>query len=222
MTRAPERGRSRLLVLIGVAVVLIVVVRGFVLQTFAVTSGSMEPTVLVGDRVIADKTVSLSRLHRGDVIVFDATAAFGVAPTSGSGVLGRLAGGVSGLIGADFGAEDYVKRVIGLPGDRVQCCDAQGLVEVNDRAVQEPYVDEGDVPSEIEFDVIVPSGRVWVLGDHRSASSDSRAHLGSPGGGMVAEGDIVGRVSFTYWPLDRLGGVADAKGLSSVPREDNR
>jgi signal peptidase I len=100
---------------------------------------------------------------------------------------------------------DYVKRVVGLPGDHVVCCDISGLLTVNGIAVVEPYLYPGDKPSDLTFDVTVPVERVWVMGDHRSDSADSRAHLGDPGGGMVRLDDVIGRAGMIYWPPSRVG-----------------
>jgi signal peptidase I len=101
----------------------------------------------------------------------------------------------------------YVKRVIAVAGDTLECCDADGFLLLNGEPLDEPYVYGGDVASDIEFVATVPEGRVWVMGDHRSASADSRALLGAPGGGMIAVDRILGRVTSVVWPLDRGAAV---------------
>ena len=111
-----------------------------------------------------------------------------------------------GLLPPDAG-EHLIKRVIGLPGDRVACCDAAGRIEVNSSPIVEPYLKPGSVPSEFGFDVVVPPERLWVMGDNRQNSQDSRAHLGEPGGGMVPIDDVVGRAVVVMWPLDRLAAL---------------
>ncbi|MFZ5870975.1 MAG: signal peptidase I, partial [Actinomycetota bacterium] len=150
---------------------------------FVIPTGSMQPLLQPGDRVLVWRLpVWTDDVRRGDVVVFDGTDVF-----------------------ADEG--DFAKRVIGLAGDRVACCGPAGAVLLNGRPIEEPYLYPGDRPSDVRFDVVVPPGRLWVMGDHRSVSADSRAFLGRPGGGMVPEDRLVGRVAAVVWPLDRLGGV---------------
>jgi hypothetical protein len=99
----------------------------------------------------------------------------------------------------------------------VVCCDAKGLITVNDVAVHEQYLYPGDQPSDLTFDVTVPSERVWLMGDHRSDSSDSRAHLGDPGGGMVRLNDVIGRAAVVYWPPSRAGILRVPASLDGIP-----
>jgi signal peptidase I len=216
---APARGPSWLL-LTGIALLVMMVVRALLVQSFYVPSASMEPAIRPGDRILVDKTADADDLRRGDVVVFDGTRSFAVAdrsPQQADGLIGRVLGGAASLFGVDLGEQDFVKRIVGLPGDRVVCCDAEGRVTVNGRPVEEDYLPEGTRPSETTFDVTVPAGRLWLMGDNRSNSADSRAHLGDPGGGMVRISDVVGRAAATYWPLDRLGGFATPPALSSIP-----
>jgi signal peptidase I len=105
--------------------------------------------------------------------------------------------------GSPSGSHMYVKRVIGLPGERVTCCDAQRRITVDGVPLEESYLHPGDSPSDVRFDVLVPAGRIWVMGDHRSDSADSRAHLGDPGGGTIPLTRVVGRAEAVYWPPDR-------------------
>lgn len=203
--------------LVAPAVVLLVVllVRAFLVTPFGIPSASMEDTLQVGDRVLVSRLTGPEELRRGDVVVFDASRAWGVGEPSG-GSFQALVGAAQSLIGQGPDT-DYVKRVVGLPGDHVRCCAADGRIEVNGVAVDEPYLKAGDGPSLTTFDVTLPPDRFWVMGDHRSASADSRAHLGEPGGGAVPGDDIIGKVWVRYWPLDRLGSLPTGP-LSSVPR----
>jgi signal peptidase I len=203
--------------MLGPAVLLlaVVVVRAFFVTPFGIPSESMQDTLLVGDRLLVSRTTPPDRLERGDIVVFDASEAFNLdAPERG--VLQRVVEAVESLVGKGQ-PTDYVKRVIGLPGDRVRCCAADGRLEINGVAVTEPYLAVGATPSAITFDVTVPPDRFWVMGDNRGASADSRAHLGDPGGGMVPGTDIIGKVWVRYWPLDRLGSL-DQDHVASVPR----
>lgn len=212
---SPASRRHRWLVVPALLVVAVVVVRAFVVTPFGIPSASMEDTLLVGDRILVSRTTAPEDLRRGDVVVFDASAAFHLRVPD-RGPLQALADAVGSLVGQGQ-PTDYVKRVIGLPGDHVRCCATDGRLEVNGTAVTEPYLAPGQRPSTTTFDVTVPPDRFWVMGDNRSASADSRAHLGDPGGGMVPGDDIIGKVWVRYWPLDRLGPVDQAR-MTPVPR----
>ncbi|MEV5882939.1 signal peptidase I [Streptomyces sp. NPDC052020] len=179
----------------------------FVLQPFRIPSGSMENGLRIGDRVLVNKLAYRfgAGPQRGDIVVFDGTGYFGHG--------------------------DYIKRVVGVGGDHVVCCDGEGRIEVNDRPVDESaFLYPGDSPSTVRFDVVVPEGRLFVLGDHRGDSSDSRDHLGSPGGGMIPVHEVIGRADWIVWPfghatrLDRPGAYArvpaagrDAGRAEAVP-----
>jgi signal peptidase I len=200
------------------AVVFVLALRAFVVQSFSVPSGSMEPTIEPGDRVLVNRLVRGEDVSRGDIVVFDGTAAFpasaGAEPATGPvAAVGRA---VASVLTFDTGT-DYVKRVIGLPGDRVVCCDSAGRIVVNGIGVDEPYLASGDQPSALTFDVTVPAGYIWVLGDHRSDSGDSRSYLGRPGGGMVPLRDVIGQATVRYWPPGRLGSLGDPGPVSTVP-----
>jgi signal peptidase I len=169
----------------------------------------MEPTLTPQDRILVNKIGGASSLQRGDLVVFDGTHTFADpvgGPRSGqSSAVGRIMGSIALRLSIHLNESDYVKRVVGLPGDHVVCCDARALLTVNDIAAAEPYLYPGDKPSDLSFDVTVPAERIWVMGDHRSDSADSRAHLGDPGGGMVPLDDVIGRAGMIYWPLSRVG-----------------
>jgi signal peptidase I len=193
---------------------LVILVRTFLVTPFGIPSGSMEDTLLIGDRILVSRLTAPADLQRGDIVVFDASQGFNLRVPE-RGLLQTFIEAAESVLGKGQ-PTDYIKRVIGLPGDRVRCCAPDGRLEVNGVAVDEPYLKPGAVPSTMTFDVTVPPDRLWVMGDNRGASADSRAHLGEPGGGMVPEEDIIGKVWVRYWPLGRLGYV-DQGQLASVP-----
>ncbi|MDO4918492.1 signal peptidase I [Kocuria sp.] len=184
------------------ALVLTVLVRGLVLDVYWVGSGSMEPTLEGGDRVLVDKLAPQDRLRRGELVVFDGRGS--LDPLHSTDPWYRQAlhtlGRWTGLAGSDTA---YVKRVVAVAGDDVSCCTSDGLLTVNGQPQHEEYVYPGDAPSDIPFTVHVPEGRVWLMGDHRSVSVDSRSLLGGPGGGLIRTDRIVGTAERIVWPLDR-------------------
>lgn len=186
-------------------------IKTFLVQAFFIPSGSMENTLLVGDRILVEKvTPRFGEIQRGDVVVFTDPGGWlsGQDTPARSGV-GALAHDV--LVGIGILPQDtqgdLVKRVVGVAGDRVTCCDESGKLDVNGRALTEPYLYPGNAPSDQPFDVTVSAGMLWVMGDHREVSQDSRAHQQDALGGMVPVGDVVGRVFVIIWPWDRAGGV---------------
>ncbi len=194
--------------------VLAALVSAFVVQPFIIPSGSMEGTLQVGDRVLVNKLAYAfgHDVQRGDIVVFDGTGSFAAEGASAGG-LGGLLRSAAAAVGLAKSAEtDYVKRVIGVGGDHVRCCDAQGRIEVNGDPLDEPYLFPGDKPSNVMFDIEVPEGRLWVMGDHRSDSADSREYLGSPGGGTVPEDQVIGRVEWIGWPPSRWSTVRSGHG----------
>ena len=196
-------------VLLGLvlAVAISGLVRSLWLDVYFIPSASMEPLLRDGDRIVVSRTdFTVEPVRRGDVVVFDGRGSF--APlNSGKGPAADFlaaAGHWLGLTGSDT---TYVKRVVGLPGDHVVCCDADSRLTVNGQPVEEPYVFGGDVPSQLKFNVLVPDGRLWLMGDHRSKSADSRSLLGAPGGGMVPLDRVIGRPVQILWPLDRFAAI---------------
>lgn len=170
--------------------------RALWLDVYYIPSASMEPLFLVGDRILVSRVAGPVR--RGDVVVFDGRGSFAPLHSDPWGDVRQWVG-----LGGD---STYVKRVIGVPGDRVVCC-AADKVTVNGHALGEPYLFPGDSPSTQRFDVTVPAGRLWLMGDHRSVSADSRSLLGAPGGGMVRADKVIGKPVQILWPLERLAAL---------------
>ncbi len=204
--------RETLLIIVS-ALALSLVIKTFLAQAFYIPSASMHDTLVEGDRVLVSKlTPGPFSLERGDIVVFkDPGGWLGFGPTEPSSPLAEAAKRTLtfvGLLPPDAG-EHLIKRVIGLPGDSVACCDAEGRLTVNGASIDEPYLRPGSIPSEFEFDVVVPADHLWVMGDNRQNSQDSRAHLGDPGGGMVPVEDVVGTAFVVLWPLDRIAVLRD-------------
>ena len=205
--RRPAFSLGRLLVLLAIAAVLVAGVRAFFVQAFVIPTESMRPMLQVGDRVLVDRLgYRIGDVHRGDVIVFDGEGVFDPPADGTRSPLVAAGRAFAGALGMPIGESDYVKRVVGLPGERIACCDAAGRITVDGRPLEEPYL-TGTRASEIPFDIRVPSGRYWVMGDNRNDSGDSRAHLGDPGGGTVPKDHVIGRVVSVWWPWNRATGI---------------
>ncbi|QLQ39800.1 signal peptidase I [Micromonospora robiginosa] len=190
-------------ILLGVAILVAVLVRAFVLQTFFIPSPSMENTLKIDDRVLVNKLVYDFRSpHRGEVIVFK-------APTEWSG---------------NPDGEDFIKRVIGVGGDHVVCCDRTGGQErlvINGKPIDEPFIFPGNKPADQDFDITVPDGRLWVMGDHREASGDSLEHWQQSGEDIneatIPEGEVVGRAFTIFWPFGRATWLTVPKQFDGIP-----
>jgi signal peptidase I len=202
-------------ILVVVALVVSLFIKTFVVQFFYIPSGSMENTLQIKDRVAVNKVPFISKsINRGDVVVFrdpddwlpeiidydtnkyvskakSALVAVGVLPNPTKQYL--------------------VKRVVGVAGDHIVCCTKAGNLSINDVEVTEPYIYAGNKPSEMKFDVTVPEGKLWVMGDHRGASADSRYHQEDINKGFVPVSRVTGRVVAVIWPF---------KNITYVPKVD--
>lgn len=213
---SPDSGQPRsraafwkeLVVLVGVAVLVAFLVRTFLVETFWIPSGSMEHTLDINDRVLVNKLVYDFRdPHRGEIVVFEAPESWRSSLTD----------------------KEFIKRVIAIGGDRVVCCDSQGRITVNGVPLNETYLhrDESgvmDPPSRDEFDVVVPPGRLWVMGDHRSESGDSRQNYVTTHDVMQATipvDSVVGRAFVLFWPLGRWTWLTVPETFASVPPPGN-
>ncbi|HEY3925001.1 MAG TPA: signal peptidase I [Acidothermaceae bacterium] len=195
-------------VLLVIAAVIAVGVHSFLFQAFFIPSGSMENTLNVGDRVIVNRlSYKVGHVQRGQIVVFSGVDSWtpegSVTPPSNP-VLRELSKAGSYLGFAPSGEQDFIKRVIGIPGDHVVCCNSQGQITVNGTALRESYLYPGSDNRTLPFDIVVPPGRLWVEGDHRNDSADSRSHTGLPGGGTIPINKVIGRAFVIVWPFSRL------------------
>jgi len=209
--------------LLVIAFCLAVLIRSFLLQAFFIPSGSMEQTLLIGDRVLVNKVVyDVRDPHRGEVIVFRGPEAWApqVTEIGTPGFFTKLARTIGDLVGVSRpGAKDFIKRVIGVPGDRVACCDAEGRLTVNGRPLDEPYIYDNspaDVPADgcrsRKFgEVVVQPGQLFVMGDHRGVSQDSRCQ------GQVPIENVIGRAFVVVWPSSRWASLSVPPTFEGVP-----
>jgi signal peptidase I len=205
-TKKKKSFGRELLTIVVAAAILTLLVKALVIQVYRIPSASMENTLQIGDRVLVNKVVYHFRgIARGDVVVFSGQDSWGpdAPPPSGNPVVRVVDDLLSGL-GLHSDQTYYIKRVIGLPGDRVACCTG-GKVTVNGVPLNEgQYLFPGNPPSTFKFSTVVPAGHLWVMGDHRSDSDDSRYHPGDPGGGAIPENQVVGRAFLIIWPPSQL------------------
>jgi signal peptidase I len=202
-------------VLVLIAFVLALLIKALLIQAFWIPSESMERTLLINDRVLVNKVVYHFRdVHRGEIVVFNGDGTgfeqheSMIAPPHNA--FSRFVRGAQNLLGLGAPSDkDFIKRVIGVSGDTVQCCDASGRVMVNGKPLDEPYVYQNDMQ---QFGPVkVPAGRLWVMGDHRGASSDSRAN------GTIPQSAVVGRAFVRVWPLSRAGFLTVPHLFSTIP-----
>jgi len=202
-------------VLVVVALVVSLVIKTFLVQFFYIPSGSMENTLQVKDRVAVNKIPFLSKtINRGDVVVFrDPDNWLPQITDYGTNKYVAKAKGALVAVGVlPNPAKQYlVKRVVGVAGDHIVCCTKSGNLTINDVEVTEPYIFDGNKPSDMTFDVTVPKGKLWVMGDHRAASADSRYHQEDINKGFVPLSRVTGRVVAVIWPF---------KNITYVPKVD--
>jgi signal peptidase I len=193
-------------IIVIAALILTILLKAFVVQVFSIPSGSMENTLLPGDRILVNKMVyRLRPIERGDIVVFSGSGSWDPLTPGPSNPLARAWADITSLVGIAGPGTDYVKRVIGVPGDHVVCCNALGQVTVNGVALSEKsYIYPDAAPSQIRFNITVPPDRLWVMGDNRADSDDSRYRTGDPGGGTIPESAVVGRAFLIIFPLSRI------------------
>jgi signal peptidase I len=220
--RPPKRGSllREVPIIVVSALVVSILVKTFLIHFFFIPSGSMENTLKIGDRIAVNKLANFfTNIKRGEVVVFkDPANWLGQAPgeTGSKPVVAIKNALVTVGILPDPAKQYLIKRVVGVGGDNVICCDAKGRLSVNGISINEPYIFSGNKPSDSTFHITVPKGFIWVMGDHRGASADSRFHTDDIHKGMVPLPDVVGRAFVTVWPLKHVTFLSVGHDLSKV------
>ena len=198
-----------LFVIAGTALVLSLLIKTFLIRSFFIPSGSMMETLQIDDRIIVNQlSPNLMPIQHGDVVVFkDPGGWLGEISTTDLDPITAATDWVLSAFGltAPDSSQHLVKRVIGVAGDHVICCDADGKITVNGQAITETYLEKDKEPSTMNFDVIVPDNSLWVMGDNRDNSADSRFHADLPSKGFVAKEFVVGRAFLVTWPFSHFG-----------------
>jgi signal peptidase I len=192
------------ILLVVIAMVMAVVVKAFFLQAFYIPSESMEPTMLVNDKILVQKvSYWTGSPSRGDIVVFDDPGGW-LSDAESRHASNPIQKALE-TVGLFPTGGHLIKRVIGVGGDEVACCDDTGHITVNGTALAEPYLLDSEANDDQRFDVVVPKGHLWVMGDNRGNSADSRMHQGDPGGGFIDEDAVVGKAWLRVWPFKRMG-----------------
>lgn len=199
----PNNFWRELPILLGAAILVAFLVRMFVVQTYWVPSGSMIPTLHEGDRVIVNKLVyHFNSPDRGEVIVFNSPVSWRTYPNE----------------------KVFIKRLIGLPGDRIVCCDVNGRLDINGKPLVEPYLNFAEGPNlqaaPQPFNIVVPPGRLWVMGDNRYDSGDSAANWQKTNNidqSTIAESAVIGRAFVLFWPFSHWDWLSVPSGFVAVP-----
>lgn len=213
-----------ILIGVGTAIILLAVVRAFFIQQFQIPSESMEDTLLVGDHILVSKMKNLQPIERGDIVVFEdrhnwLPEAYKHPPRGfDATAMGQAVDKTLRFlqIRPEYPGGYLVKRVLGVGGDHVSCCNSAKQIMVNGVPLKEPYLKANNAKVAYPFDVVVPKGKYWVMGDNRDNSGDSRYHQDDPTKGFLDENQMVGKVLMRYYPLARLRTFHNP-GLNKLP-----
>ena len=204
-------------ILIIVALAVSIVIKTFLVQFFFIPSGSMENTLQINDRVAVNKVPFIGKsIKRGDVVVFRDPDNWLPEPYVGdqNKFIAKIKDAFVAVGVLPNPTKQYlVKRVIGVAGDKVECCSKDKKLMINGVEIEEPYIFAGNAASDTNFNVTVPAGKIWVMGDHRGASADSRFHQDDINNGMVPNSKITGKVVGIIWPIKNLGIVDSYSSL---------
>jgi len=195
--------------------VMAIIVKTFFVQAFYIPSESMEPTMLVNDKILVQKVSYWSGdVQRGDIVVFDDPGGWLGAEDSrhASNPFQRALE----TVGLFPTGGHLIKRVIGVGGDKVVCCNEAGRLTVNGTSLAEPYLLDESATVDSRFSVVVPKDHLWVMGDNRNNSADSRSHLGDPGGGFISVKAVVGKTWLRVWPWSRAGFIHKPSTFEAV------
>jgi signal peptidase I len=175
----------------------------------------MEPTMLVDDKILVEKvSYWAGEPDRGDIVVFDDPGGW-LNAAEARQASNPVQRGLE-VIGLFPTGGHLIKRVVGVGGDAIKCCDGTGHITVNGTPLDEPYLQDPDANANQTFDVVVPKDHLWVMGDNRGNSADSRMHMGDPGGGFIDEDAVVGKAWLRVWPLSRLGFMSGPDSFDAV------
>lgn len=203
------------ILLVATALVLALIVKTFFFQAFYIPSASMVPTMVKDDKLLVQKWSYWSGgPERGDIVVFRDPGNW-LTPTETLESTNVVQKALE-TVGLFPSGGHLIKRVVGVSGDTVACCDDQGHTTVNGAAIDEPYLADQAANADETFEVEVPKGYLWVQGDNRGNSADSRFHMGEPGGGFIAEDSVVGKAWLRVWPLNRFGLIPGTEAFDEV------
>jgi len=208
-------GAREVVLIVAIALVVSALLRAFVVQAFYVPTGSMLPEIQRHDKILVSR---IGGIHRGEVVVFEDPGGW-IPPSEKSGAPGPLQAALEFVGVLPQSSDDHlVKRVIGLPGDHVVCCSSGGRLTINGTAINESsYLYQANAPADdLMFNVVVPAGHIFVLGDHRYASGDSSRHLPSQGA-FVPENLVTGRAVAVIWPLGHAHVMHIPAAFSGIP-----